>query len=249
MILIFLTLSFKPAFSLSSTLIKRVLSSFSLSAKRVCRVVSSAYLKLLIFLLAVLIPACNSSSPAFCVMCFAYKLNKQGDSKQPCRTPFLILNQSVVPYKVLTCFLTHIQVSQEIGKMVWCSHLFKNFAVCYDPHKGFSIVSETEVDIFLKFPCFSLRSSKCWQFGLWFLCLFWTQLARSALSQFTNCWTLAWRILSITLLAWEMSAIAWWFEHSLVLPFLGMGWGLTFSSPVATVGFSKFADTMSAALY
>ena len=26
--------------------------------------------------------------------------------------------------------------------------------VCYDPHKGFSIVDETEVDVFLKFPCF-----------------------------------------------------------------------------------------------
>ena len=55
-------LSFKPTFSLSSfTFIKR-LFSFSLSA---IRVVSSAYLRLLIFLLAVLIPACASSSPAF----------------------------------------------------------------------------------------------------------------------------------------------------------------------------------------
>ena len=30
----------------------------------------------------------------------------------------------------------------------------KSFPVCYDPHKGFSIVDETEVDVFLEFPCF-----------------------------------------------------------------------------------------------
>ena len=38
--------------------------------------------------------------------------------------------------------------------MVWYSHLFKNFPVCYDPHKGFSIDNEAEVDVFLEFPCF-----------------------------------------------------------------------------------------------
>ena len=58
-------LSFKPAFSLSSfTFIKRLFSS-SLSA---ISVVSSAYLKLLIFLPAMLIPACASSNPAFLLM-------------------------------------------------------------------------------------------------------------------------------------------------------------------------------------
>ena len=60
--LVFWMLSFKPTFSLSSfTFIKRLFSS-SLSA---IRVVSSAYLRLLIFLPAILIPACASSSPAF----------------------------------------------------------------------------------------------------------------------------------------------------------------------------------------
>ena len=54
MIFVFSLLSFKPAFSLSSfTFIKRLFSSSSLSA----RVVSSAYLRLLIFLPATLIPA------------------------------------------------------------------------------------------------------------------------------------------------------------------------------------------------
>ena len=59
----FLNVSFKPAFLLSSfTFIKGLFSSSSLSA---IRVVSSAYLSFLIFLPAILIPACASSSLAF----------------------------------------------------------------------------------------------------------------------------------------------------------------------------------------
>ena len=100
MILVFWMLSSKPAFSLSSfTFIKRLFSSSLLS---VIRVVSSAYLRLLIFLPTILIPACASSSPAFLMMCSACKLNKQGDSIQPWRTPFLICNQFIVPHLVLT---------------------------------------------------------------------------------------------------------------------------------------------------
>ena len=38
--------------------------------------------------------------------------------------------------------------------MVWHSHLLKNFPVCYDPHKGFSIDNEAEVDVFLEYHCF-----------------------------------------------------------------------------------------------
>ena len=75
MIFIFLMLNFKPAFSLSSfTFIKRLFSSSYLSA---IRMGSSVYLRLLIFLTAILIPACASSSLAFHMMYFAYKLNKQ----------------------------------------------------------------------------------------------------------------------------------------------------------------------------
>ena len=96
MIFSFWLLSFKPAFSHSSfTFIKRLFSSSSLSATRV---VSSAYLRLLLFLLAVLIPACAWSSPEFRMMYYsAYKLNKQADNIQPWSPPFLIWNQSVVP--------------------------------------------------------------------------------------------------------------------------------------------------------
>ena len=60
----------------------------------------STYLRLLIFLPAILIPACYSSSPAFLMMYSAYKLNKQGDNIQPWGTPFSIWNQSVVPCPV-----------------------------------------------------------------------------------------------------------------------------------------------------
>ena len=79
MILVFRMLSFKPTFSLSSFTFKS-LFSFSLSA---IRVVSSAYLRLLIFLPGILILAYASSSPAFLMMYSAYKLNKQGDNIQP----------------------------------------------------------------------------------------------------------------------------------------------------------------------
>ena len=41
---------------------------------------SCAYLRLLLFLLAVWIPACDSSNPAFCLMYSVYKLNKQGNN-------------------------------------------------------------------------------------------------------------------------------------------------------------------------
>ena len=121
MILVFWMLSFKPNFSLSSlTFIKRLFSSSSLSA---IRVVSSAYLRLLIFLPAILIPACALSSLAFLMMYSAYKLNKQGDNIQPCHNPYPILNQSIVPCCFNRWFLTRIQVSHEAGKVVWYFHL------------------------------------------------------------------------------------------------------------------------------
>ena len=54
------------------------------------------------------------------------------------------------------CFLTLIQVSQDIGKVVWYSHFFKNFPQFVVIHtvKGFSVVNEAEIDVFLEFPCF-----------------------------------------------------------------------------------------------
>ena len=54
------------------------------------------------------------------------------------------------------CFLTCIQVSQKTGKMVWYSHLFKNFPQFVVIHtvKGFGIVNKAEVDVFLELSCF-----------------------------------------------------------------------------------------------
>ena len=51
------------------------------------------------------------------------------------------------------CFLTCIQVSQEAGQVVWYSHLFKNFPQFVVVHtvKGFSVVNEAEVDVFMEF--------------------------------------------------------------------------------------------------
>ena len=113
------------------TFIKRLFSSSSLSA---IRVVSSLYLWLLIFLLAVLFSACASSSPAFLKMYSAYKLNKQGDSIQPWCTAFPIWNQSVVPCPVLVLLDLHIHfLGGSSGVLVFPS-LSEFSTVCCDPY-------------------------------------------------------------------------------------------------------------------
>ena len=152
MILVLSMLSFKPTFSLSSfTFIKRLFSSSSLSA---IRVVSSAYLRL-IFLPATLIPACASSSPAFLMMCSAYKLNKQGDNIQPWRTPLPIWNQSVVPCPVLT--VASWPAYRFLKRRVrWygipISFRIFQFIVIHTV-KGFGIVNKAEIDVFLELSC------------------------------------------------------------------------------------------------
>ena len=93
MILVFFMLSFKPA---SQSLLSPS-SRDSSSLLSAIRVLSSAYLRLLIFLPAVLIPAFNSSSQHF-ARCTLHMLNKQGDSVQPGHSPFPILNQSIVSF-------------------------------------------------------------------------------------------------------------------------------------------------------
>ena len=54
------------------------------------------------------------------------------------------------------CFLTCIQISQEAGKVVWYSHLFKNFPQFIVIHTvtGFGVVSKAEIDVFLELSCF-----------------------------------------------------------------------------------------------
>ena len=54
------------------------------------------------------------------------------------------------------CFLTCIQISQEVGQVVWYSHLFKNFSqfVMIHTFKGFGVVNKAEIDVFLELSCF-----------------------------------------------------------------------------------------------
>ena len=134
-ILVFWMLSFKPTYSLSScTFIKRLFSS-SLSA---IRVVSSAHLRLLIFLPAILILACASSSKvhSFLMMYSACKLNnKQGDNIQPWGTPFPIWNQSVVPCLVLTvASWPHTDFWRGRSGSLLFPSLEEFSTVCCDPH-------------------------------------------------------------------------------------------------------------------
>ena len=86
------------------------------------------------------------------MMYSAYKLNKQGDNRQPWRTPFLVLFH-VWFYLLL---LDPYSGFSETGEVIWYSHLFKNFPQFVVIHtiKDFSVVSEAEIDVFLEFPCF-----------------------------------------------------------------------------------------------
>ena len=146
------------------------------------------------------------------------------------------------------CFLTHIQVSQEIGKVVWYSYL-KNFSQFVVIHtvKGFSVVNEAEVDVFVEFPCFfydptdvgnlisgssafSKPSLNIWKFTVHIL-------LKCGLENFEHYFATMWD---------ECNCAVVWTFFGIV--FLGLEWKLTFSSPVATTKFSKFAGILSAAL-
>ena len=95
---------------------------------------------------------------------------------------------------------------QEAGEVVWSSHLLKNFPQFVVIHtvKGFGRVNKAEVDVLLELSCFfddptdvgNLISASCvfpkFSLNIW---------------KFMYRWSLAWRILGITLLACEMSAI------------------------------------------
>ena len=206
---LFWILSFKPTFSLLSfTFIKRLFSSSSLSA---IRVVSFAYLRLLIFLLATLIPACASSSPAFLMMYSAYKLNKQGDNIQPWCTPFPIWNQSVVPCPVLT--VASWPAYRFLKRQVRWSGIpifFRIFqSIVNHTLKGFGIVNKEEIDVFLNPLAFLMIQQ---MLAIWslvplpFLKPAWT----SGSSRFTYCWSLAWIILSITKVWDECNCVVVW---------------------------------------
>ena len=148
MIFVFWILSFKPAFSFSSfTFIKSHFSSSSLSA---IRVVSSAYLSLLILILAILILSCASFSPAFHMIYLACELNKQGDNMQPWCTSFPILNQFIVPCFVLN--VASLPAYRFLRRQVPWSGIPISFRIfcslLWSTVSGFGIVNKAEVDVF-----------------------------------------------------------------------------------------------------
>ena len=157
---------------------------------------TSAYLRLLIFPLSILILACASSSLAFCMMYSAYKLNKQSDNILPWQTPSPILNQSVV----LCLFLTFASwpAYRFLRKQVEWSGIPIYWRIFH------SLMWSTQSKALAEFPCFfydptnigSLISGSS---------AFSNSACTSGSSRLTYCWSLVWRILSITLLACEMS--------------------------------------------
>ena len=88
--------------------------------------------------------------------------------------------------------------------MVWSSHFLKNypqFVVIYTV-KGFGVINQAEIDVFLELSCFFndiVDDGNLISGSSAFLNPVWTYGS----SQFTYCWSLAWRILTITLLVWD----------------------------------------------
>ena len=180
----------------------------------------------------------------------AYKLNKQGDNIQSWCTPFPNWNQSNVPCLVLT--VASWPAYRFLKRQVRWSSIpisFRIFQfVVIHTVKGFSVVNEAEVDVFLEFSCFffdlvevgnlisgssafSKSNLYVWKFLVHILLKpsvkdFEHYLAR--MWNECNC-AVVWTFFGITLL-WD------WKEK------------LNFAIPVATAEFSKFAGILSAAL-
>ena len=148
------------------------------------------------------------------------------------------------------CFLTCIQISQEADQVVWYSHLSQNFPQFIVIHtvKGFGIVNKAEIDVFLELSCsfddpsnvgnlicgssaFSKTSLNIWKFTD-------RVLLKPGLENFEHYFASVWDECNCAVVL----SILW---HCLSL---GWEWKLTFSSPVATAEFSKFAGILSAAL-
>ena len=118
--------------------------------------VSSAYMRLLIFLPEILIPACASSSAVFFMMYSAYKLNKQGDNIQPWHTPFPIWNQSI------TCLILTVAswlAYRFLRMQVRWSGILISLRIFHSLFwslkvKGFGVVSKAEVNVSLECSCF-----------------------------------------------------------------------------------------------
>ena len=142
------------------------------------------------------------------MMYSAYRWNKQGNNIQPWRTPSPIWNQSVVPCPVLT--VASWPAYRFLRRLIrWfgipISFRILQFLVIHRV-KGFGIIHKAEVDVFLELSCFfddPVDVGSLSLVSLPFLNPAWT----SGSSRFIYCWSLARRILSITLLGCEMSVI------------------------------------------
>ena len=145
------------------------------------------------------------------------------------------------------CFLTCIQVSQEVSEVASHSHLFQNFPQFIVIHTVKGIVNKAEVDVFLELSCFfydptnvgnlisgssafSKSSLNIWKFTV-------HVLLKPGLENFEHYFTSMWDECNC--------AVVWAFFGSLSL---GLEWKLTFSRPVAAAEFSKFAGILSAVL-
>ena len=114
--------------------------------------------------------------------------------------------------------LLDLQISREAGEVVWYSHLLKNFPqfVVIQTAKGFSIVNEVEIDVFLEFPCFFYNSTDVGNLNSGFSAFskstlyLWKFLVHVLLLPHLKDWI-------IILLACETSAVVQKFEHSLAL--------------------------------
>ena len=144
------------------------------------------------------------------------------------------------------CFLTCIQISQEAGQVVWYSHLFQNFPPFIVIHtvKGFDLVNQAEIDVFLELSCFShpadvgnliSGSSGFSKTSLNNRKFMDPVLLKPGLENVKHYFTSLWDECSSLSILWHCLS-------------LGLEWKLTFSSAVATAEFSKFAGILSAAL-
>ena len=146
------------------------------------------------------------------------------------------------------CFLNCIQISQEADMVIWYFHLLKNFLQFVVIHtvKDFGIFDKAEINFWDSwFFCdpadvgnlisgssaFSKSSLNIWKFLV-------HVLLKPHLENFEHYLASVWD---------EFNCAVVWAFFGICLS-LGLEWKLTFSSPVATAEFSKFAGILSATL-
>ena len=152
----------------------------------------------------------------------AYMLIKQGDNIHLWCTPFPILNQFTVPCPVLT--IASWPAHRFLRSQVRWSSIpisLRMVKVCCDPHSQRLWHSQWNRSICFSGALLLFLSSMDVVNSISHAFAFLNPARASGSSCFTYCWILTWRILSIILLACEMSAIVWLYEHSLALPFFG----------------------------